>query len=65
MLMRTIKWSNGTVISFDERNQQIAALSGPAEEVAPRVLREADAETKYLVGDYRFGTTYEVKRDDW
>ena len=65
MLMRTIKWSNGDVRSFDERNQQIAALSGPAEQVAARVLREADPDTKFFHGDFRFGTTQQVKREEW
>jgi hypothetical protein len=65
MLMRTIHWDDGNVVSFDERGQKIPELCGPYDEVRERVLRDAGDDTKFLSGMARYGITNPVKKEEW
>lgn len=65
MLMRVIKWDDGSVVAFDEREQRIPELNGRYDEVHERVLRDAGPDTKFFKGLARYGVTEEITRAEW
>lgn len=65
MLMRAIKWDDGTVVALDERGNKIADLCGPYELVGDKIRRDASDETKLFKGMARYGITEPIRKDEW
>lgn len=56
--MRVIRWTNGMVMVFDQRGEQIPGLQGTVEDVRASVLAAARPDTTFEGGDWNSGASW-------
>ncbi len=58
------RWSNGNVMVFDERGEQVPHLQGRYEDVRADVLNAADDDTLFYHSEWG-GTEQRVSKKEW
>ncbi len=63
MIQEVIKFSNGIVIVFDEKGEQLPQYQGRYEDVRVKILARAPRSAKFFHGEWNLSNA--VFRKDW
>ncbi|GAJ00912.1 unnamed protein product [marine sediment metagenome] len=64
MIDQVIKFSNGMVMCFDEKGEQVAEYQGRYEKVKDKILAEASQSTRFFRAVWRESID-EIPREEW
>jgi hypothetical protein len=65
MITKVMLWSNGVIMVFDERGEQMPEYQGHGQETITRILLNAPARAAFFEGNWHKGILISISREEF